>query len=405
MTDPTRREFIEKVCVGAAGAVTAGYSATAGGYPANETIRVGVIGCGGRAFNNLVPKTLALPGTKLVAACDVYTGHRERMVKLATDAGDKIDTTRRHEDIIDRKDVDAVIVATPDHWHVPISVAACESGKDVYCEKPLTHKLNEGERIIAAQNDNKRVLQVGMQQRSFPQFKRAKEIIRSGRLGNIHKVHMTWNRNDVPFRKPNRNITPKEFDWKRFLGNAKERPFDPYPAIQAWRWYWDFGAGILGDLMVHWLDAVNWALDLPMPSRAVSSGDNFATKGVWETPDTIQTILEYPEQRMQAHFEGTFVNQHTKAGVTFMGTDATLYVDRGRYEFTPEPRRDAKPEAVILGTEIKGADFDLDGTSLHIANWLECMRTREKPIAPAEAGVLSAAGAQFGNQAFPGYPG
>ena len=118
---------------------------------------------------------------------------------------------------------------------------------------------------------------------------------------------MSWNRNSTPFRKRTPKINPSEFDWKRFLGNAPPQPFDAYRAIGNWRWFWDFGAGILGDLMVHWLDAVNWILDLPSPSVAVTVGDQFATQGVWETPDTIQTIFRYPEKKLQVHFEGTFV--------------------------------------------------------------------------------------------------
>jgi predicted dehydrogenase len=210
---------------------------------------------------------------------------------------------------------------------------------------------------------------------------------------------MTWNRNSLPFRKYEPKIDPAQFDWKRFLGNAPDQPFDPYIALGNWRWYWDFGAGILGDLMVHWLDAVNWVLDLGMPDKAVTLGANYATKGVWQTPDTIETILQYPDKQVQVHFAGTFVNQHEKAGTTFMGTDATLYADRGRYEIYPEPRRDAKIERFVPGSGEKGADFDIDGTKLHIANWLECVRSREKPVAPAEAGVVAADAAHFANKA------
>lgn len=399
MSNKTRREFLESLCIGGAGIIAGGYGATARGYRANETIHIGVIGCGGRALHALMPKAMGLPGVAVTALCDVYTAH---LGHAATAVGGQPFTTKRFEDLLARTDVDAVIVATPDHWHVPISVAACESGKDVFCEKPLTHDLTEGKKIIAAQNEHKRVVQIGTQQRSMPQFVKAREVIREGRLGRIHKVHMTWNRNFMPFRKWVPGINPADFDWKRFLGNAKDQPFDPYRAIGNWRWFWDFGAGILGDLMVHWLDAVNWILDLPMPSRAVTIGDNFATEGVWETPDTIQTILHYPGKKLQIHFEGTFVNQHEKAGVTFMGTEATLYADRGRYEVFPEPNRGVKPESFAPGKDARGADFDVDGTVLHIADWLECIRTRKKPVAPAEAGVLASDAAHLANAALPG---
>ena len=398
---PSRRKFLRSISAGAASTVLAGAS-IAKGFPANETIHVGVIGCGGRSRRALMPKAMAVPGVNITALCDVYTHHLMVAGQQVRDAGGSAPlTTGVHEELLGRKDVDAVIIGTPDHWHVPLTVAACTSGKDVYCEKPLTHTLEEGAKVIAAQNDNQRVVQVGMQQRSLPQFAKAKELIRSGRLGKVHKIHMSWNRNSLPIRRGNPRLDPSQFDWKRFLGNAKEQPFDPYRAIGNWRWFWDFGAGILGDLMVHWLDAVNWILDLPLPERAVTVGDHFATARLWETPDTIQTLLRYPKQQLQIHFEGTFVNQHRRAGVTFMGTDGTLYADRGRFEFTPEPRRQAKPETFIPGKNEKGADFDVDGTILHMTNWFECIRSRKKPIAPAEAGVIAAGAAHIGNAALP----
>jgi predicted dehydrogenase len=395
-----RREFLERFCLGAAGILTA-CGGRAYGYPANETVQIGVIGCGGRARGSLLPQVLEIPGVRATAVCDVYTANREQAAQLAKGDGGDPFVTGYSEELLARKDVDAVIVGTPDHWHVPISVAACDSGKDVYCEKPLTHNLEEGKTLVEAQNKHRRIVQVGMQQRSMPQFARAREIVRSGRLGSIHKVHMSWNRNSLPVRNRPRvpGLSPKDFDWKRFLGSARDQPFDPYRAISNWRWFWDFGAGILGDLMVHWLDPVNWILDLPMPSHAVTIGDHFATAGLWETPDTIQTLMQYPESKLQIHFEGTFVNQHRKAGVTFMGTDGTLYVDRGRAVFEPEPKHAGEREEHILGSGIKGADFDVDGTLLHLANWIDCVRTRKKPAVPAEAGVLAADAAHFANLA------
>ncbi len=398
---PSRRDVLQSAGLGAA-ILTTGVAGSARGFAANETIHLGVIGCGGRAARNLMPKAMKQPGVKVVALCDVFDGNLGRAKATVEKAGGNPFTTKRHEELLARKDVDAVIVGTPDHWHVPVTVDACAAGKDVYCEKPLTHDLSEGEKVIAAQNEHKCVVQVGTQQRSMPQWAKARKLVQAGKIGHVHKVHMSWNRNFIPFRKYVPNINPNQFDWKRFLGNAPDQPFDPYRALGNWRWFWDFGAGILGDLMVHWMDAVNWVLDLPAPSHAVTVGDQFATKGVWETPDTIQTLLQYPKQKLQVHFEGTFVNRHRKAGTTFMGTKGTLYVDRGRYELHPEPRSDFKPEVFSPGGGEKGADFDVDGTSLHIADWLDCIRTRRKPIAPAEAGVAAAAAAHIANAALRG---
>jgi predicted dehydrogenase len=171
--------------------------------------------------------------------------------------------------------------------------------------------------------------------------------------------------------------------------------------MRHWRWFWDFGGGILTDLMVHWLDVVHWFLHMDHPATAVSIGDHFQTKGLWETPDTIQTLLRYPKHESQVYFEGTFLNARNAAMVEFMGTEATLYVDRGRYEIHPE-RGKGKVEEKILGTRPRGADFDTnpDGELLHLTNWVECMRSRKRPNAPAEAGVSAVTGAHLGNVAY-----
>src|SRR5262249_27364239 len=158
-------------------------------------------------------------------------------------------------------------------------------GKDVYVEKPLTHKLEEGRAVIDAQNKHKRIVQVGTQQRSMPHLIQAAELVRKGRLGAGHKIHLTWNRNSDRARRGPQGVDPKRLDWKGFLGNAPNQPFDDY-RFRNWRWFWDFGNGILTDLMVHWIDVVHWHFDLDHPLRAVTTGDNFISQGVWQTPDT-----------------------------------------------------------------------------------------------------------------------
>nr|MDQ3622991.1 Gfo/Idh/MocA family oxidoreductase [Verrucomicrobiota bacterium] len=297
-------------------------------------------------------------------------------------------------------DVDAVIIGSPDHWHVQMTADACKAGKDVYVEKPLTHTIAEGQAAIDAQNQHGRVVQVGTQQRSMPQFIKAREIVQAGTLGAIRKIHMTWNRNQTPFQKRVQEIKPEQVDWKRFLGTARPQPFDAY-RFRSWRWFWDFGGGILTDLMVHWLDAVFFMRELGVPAEITTVGDQLATKGSWETPDTIQTLMRFPNHGLQLHFEGTFVNGHNRAGVAIMGEDATLYVDRGRLELIPEARRKIEKLEMIVGGGERGADFStIDGETLHLNDWLEAIRTRRKPSAPAEAGVSSAEVAHLANQAF-----
>ena len=394
-----RREFLETLGLGAAGLLAAGYTATARGYAANETLSVACIGTGGRC-RKLMESLARIQGVKIVGVCDVWDQHLEQGHKLADGKAFK---SKNYKEVLARKDVDAVLIGAPDHWHVPLTVAACAAGKDVYVEKPLTHDLAEGAAVIDAQNKHKKIVQVGTQQRSMPQFQKGAEIVRSGQLGKIHKVHLTWNRNAPRANKPNLNIDPKTVDWKTFLGTAKDQPFDEY-RFRQWRWFWDFGGGIFTDLMVHFIDVVHWYLELDHPKSAVSIGDYYMAKDLWETPDTVQTLLRYPDHEVQVYFEGTFSNARNGAMLEFMGSEGTLYLDRGRYEVHPERNKKLAASELVLGTGPRGADFynAPDGELLHLVNWVECVRSRKTPNAPAEAGVSAASAAHLANLALRG---
>jgi predicted dehydrogenase len=395
----TRRTFLEKIAVGGATAHALASLETARGYAANDTLSVACLGTGGRC-QQLMHSLVKVPGVKIAAVCDVYDVQLDRAKKLADP---KAITSKQYRSLLERKDIDAVLIASPDHWHVPMAVDACNAGKDVYVEKPLTHDHCEGSQIIEAQNRNKKIVQVGMQQRSMPHIQQARELIKAGRIGEVFKVHLSWNRGGTArFERRSEGVDPGQVAWKDFLGSARDQPFDEY-RFRNWRWFWDFGGGVLTDLMVHWIDVAHWLLDLDHPLRATSIGNHFASGDLWQAPDSIQCILEYPNN-LQAHFEGTFSNSALGSMITFMGTTGTLYVDRGRYELTPEPGKGkGKAEELILGTNPhKGADFydKPDGELLHLTNWVECVRSRQKPNAPAETGVQAAAAAHLGNRAY-----
>lgn len=358
---------------------------------ANETLSIGCIGTGGRC-RHLMKALKTVPGVRIAAVCDIFEPHLAAGKQLA-DA--KAFTSKNYHEILDRKDIDAVLIGSPDHWHVPMTVDACAAGKDVYVEKPLTHDLSEGRAVIEAQDKNKRVVQVGTQQRSMPHLIKARELIRAGRIGKVLKVHLTWNRNTDRVRKNPLGINPSQVDWKAFLGKAREQPFDEY-RFRNWRWFWDFGGGLFTDLMVHWIDTVHWVLEPGDPLKAVSIGEHVIAKGVWETPDTVQTLLGYKE--LQAYFEGTFANARNRAMLEFMGTEGTLYCDRGRYEIHPE-RNKGQYEEMVLGAGERGKDFydKPDGELLHLTNWIESIRSRKKPSCPAEEGVRAAGAAHLAN--------
>jgi len=391
-----RRAFLKMAGVSAAGLAIGGYQASATGLPANETINIGLIGTGGRC-GQLVERLKVIPGVKLAAVCDIWDDNLARAKAYADPAAQ---ATRHYQEVLANKDIDAVLIATPDHLHVPIAIDACEAGKDVYVEKPLTHNIAEGDSIIQARNSSARIVQVGMQQRSMPHLAEARDILKSGQLGTIRKVHLTWNRNSGPTQKVIPNIPESAVDWKAFLGNAKDQPYDPYK-MRNWRFFWDFGGGIFTDLMVHFIDVTHWFLDMKHPDLATSIGNWFNRKDQWETPDTVQTLLQYNEPETQVYYEGTFYNARNAAMMEFMGSEATLYCDRGRYEVHPEYDKPIPYREVVYGSGDRGQDFydKPDGEMLHLGNWLECIRSRKEPNAPVEAGVGSSNAAHLANKA------
>jgi predicted dehydrogenase len=392
-----RRTFLQ---AGAAGLFAALGAESSRGFAANDTLNVACVGTGGRSRGALMPSLRKIPNVRIAAVCDVWDHALAEGAKLADP---KAEQTKEFRKLLDRADIDAVLIGTPDHWHVPMTVAACEAGKDVYVEKPLTHNLKEGRAVIDAQNKHKRIVQVGTQQRSMPQFQKAREIIKAGGIGTVYKVHLSWDRNAPGFEKWREHVDPKTVDWKAFLGNAPEQPFDEF-RFRSWRWFWDFGGGILTDLMVHFIDVAHWFLEVEHPTAATALGNHFKTEGVWQTPDTIQCLLKYPT--FEAHFEGTFVNARYGAMIEFMGTEATLYLDRGRYEIIPERTSKLKAQDMVLNTDGKGKGADFydkpDGELLHLTNWVECVRSRKAPNCPAEAGVSAASAAHLGNLAYRG---
>ncbi|MGL5096836.1 MAG: Gfo/Idh/MocA family protein, partial [Planctomycetia bacterium] len=376
----------------ATAAVTAGVGRAAG---PNEEIRVGCIGVGGRC-RTLMKSLQAVPGVKMTAICDVWD-HPLGLAKPLAD--EKATVVRDWQRILDDKNIDAVLIGTPDHWHAPMTIAACAAGKDVYVEKPLTHDLKEGAALLDASKKHGRVVQVGTQQRSMPHIAAARKLIQEGKIGRVVRVHLSWNRNTDRVKRNLPALDFKTVEWKKFLGSAPEQSFDEYKMLN-WRWFWDFGGGIFTDLMVHWIDVAHWVLDLDHPDHAVSLGRHINSAGVWETPDSVQTILAYPNDVLM-HFEGSFSNARNAARIEFQGTEASIHVDRGGYVLHPEKKSKIPPSEMILGTGPRGGDFydKPDGELLHLTNWIDCVRSRKKPTTPIEAGVSAASAAHLANLA------
>jgi predicted dehydrogenase len=380
-----RRRFVQ-----AALATAASYGRILG---ANDRIRIGAIGTGGRCQYLLSQLKLA-EGNEIVACCDVYEPRRlEAKAKYgAADASVHVD----FREILDRKDVDAVVVGTPDHWHVPVTIAGVRAGKDVYCEKPVTHTLEEEAPLLAAVRETKRIVQVGLQQRSWEHFAQARDEVAAGRLGQVTLIRTYWFQNHIPANGRVPSFETSKLDWKRFLGTAPDRPFDP-DQFGNWRWYWDFGGGAMTDLFVHWVDVAHWIMGDDSPSRATANG----LKAVLlqrQTPDTMSAALSY--RKVIVEFDCALLGYIEGGGLMIRGTKAGMRLWRGGFEVYNEiPRYSENPNPSGASMEVKSTK---DGTLPHLRNFLDCVRSRKQPNAPVEIGIAAARAGHVANLAMRG---
>ena len=369
---------------GAAAMTAASYSRVLG---ANDKIQLGVIGPGDRG-TYVMSRFQQNPSVHVAALCDVYAEHIDRAKQKAPDAkafGD-------HRKMLEEKGLDVVLVATPDHWHATCAIDALNSGRDVYCEKPLTRRIEEGPRIVKAARVNERVCQVGMQQRSGKHYIEAKKLyVDPGKLGKVTLARTWWHGNSYHLRKAPASLQtlPSNLDWDRFLGPVKWRDWDPQQYYN-WRAYLDFGGGQVTDLFTHWIDVVHMFLGSDVPKAASAEGGVYAYKDGRTAPDTINVLLQYPAE-FTATFEATLVPGIRGEGVELCGTEGRLLIDRGHYEFHPAGKG---AEAVVVKAE------DPDMTFAHVSNFLECVRSRQRPDADVLIGHRSAQASHLGNIAY-----
>jgi predicted dehydrogenase len=260
-----RRTFI----TAASGVALGTRMAAATAQGANNRIRIGVIGTGGRT-RGLMSHLKKLPGNEMVSVCDVY---EPRLLQAAADITDRTVTkVADYRRILDDREIDAVVIGTPDHWHKAITLDAVAAGKDVYVEKPVSHTIEEGAEMVKAIEASKQIVQTGTQQRSWDHWVQGKQIIDSGRLGQITFIQTYWYQHATAGKYP--PVSMDKLDWKRWLGSAPDQPFRPERFFQ-WRHFWDFGGGCLTDLMTHWIDVVHWYMDVDAPLSVAATGHNY----------------------------------------------------------------------------------------------------------------------------------
>ena len=431
-----RRDFIRR----SSGATTGALALRSGGrvlwaselgrasVAPSDRVRVGVIGIGARAQQDAYSFTV-VPGVELVAAADVYTDRLTRAKELF---GETLATTGDYRQILDRKDIDAVLIGTPDHWHKRIMVEAMESGKDVYCEKPMTYTIEEGFEIIDAQKRTNRIVQIGSQWPDSPLTQLAKKWIDEGRLGQITLIK-SWENRNTPAGAWFYPIAPdgneKNIDWKTWLGSAPQCPFDPKRYFR-WRCYWDYSGGLQTDLVVHHLNTVNFLMGQTGPQSAITYGGSYRWKKIYpevEVPDVVNTLFQYPNFSYNVSL--TLNSSVEGFGTYVMGTKGTIQIDEVKMTFYPDHPLDdygwvvaAWPEALqkefvkkenIVGINQPWAPgtctapeanehYDIigDPTDLHVKAFVESVRSRQPTLEGAEQGHNAAVGAHIANMSY-----
>jgi predicted dehydrogenase len=374
MQNTNRRHFLMATGLTAAAATRA--------WGANDTLRVGIIGNGGR-MGSLIRSADKVAPWQIVAACDVYSPHLDEL-KTRENAANA--TTHVDYKEVLAKDLDAVFIAVPDHSHVRVATDALAAGKDVYLEKPVTHSVEEGEKLIHAVRSSKQVLQCGMQQRSWRHFQSAVELLQGGNIGRITQIRTYWYQN-YQSDWPRKLIDPNLLDWKRWLGSAPDQPFSQEKYTR-WRWFWNFGGGAMTDLFSHWIDVVHWAMKDDQPSVAQMLGEKYVFEQ-WDCPDTVQCGFRY--NGFGVGYEGTMVSSIDDGGLEFRGTEGTLKLNRSGFEIDRE--RVGKGNPILTERSFE------DGTIAHMRNFFECVKSRKDPNAPVEAGVAAARAGQIANLA------
>jgi predicted dehydrogenase len=370
-----RRHFLR----GASALTALSYSRVLG---ANDRIQLGVIGCGDRGRYDM--GNFQKANADVVAVCDIYGAQIDKAREKAPQAKGFKD----HRALLDLKEVDVALIATPDHWHAAIAIDALNAGKDVYVEKPLTRTIEEGPPIVKAARVNERVCQVGMQQRSGQHYLQAKrEYFDTGKLGKITLARTWWYGNGYHLRRAPEELQkqPSNLDWAHFLGPLKWRDYDPQQYFN-WRAYLDFGGGQVTDLFTHWIDVVHMFMGQEVPLSASAAGGVYKYKDGRTAPDTINVLLEYPAE-FTATFEATLAPGITGAALEIAGTEGRLWISRERYEFHPVGRG-AQPVIVNAFSRI---DED------HVNNFLECVRSRQRPNGDVLIGHRSAQASHLGN--------
>ena len=432
---PSRRNFIQKVSTSVLSAMVVPEILKAEGnrtqqewlhrnrpFSPNDNIQIALIGAGGMGLAD-ANTAITTPGVKLIAACDLYDG---RLDASKNKYGKDIFTTRDYRELLLRRDIDAVIVATPDHWHKDISVAAMNAGKAVYCEKPMTHDVSEGSAVVEAQNRNKVVFQVGSQGLSSLGNEKARELLAAGAIGQLNYAEGFWARNSPEgawqYTIPT-DASKKTVDWKMFLHQYPDRPFDAKRFFR-WRCYKDYGTGVSGDLFVHLFSSLHFITNSKGPQKIMAMGGLRYWKDGREVPDVLMGMFDYAETPEHPAFnlslrvnfidgtaDSTYLRLVGSEGSMNVEWDKVTLIRNKAYAANDDPLMATKlnkdkvesprklilpPDTTIYAAEegYKGAHYD------HFTNFFTAIRNKTSVVEDALFGYRAAAPALLCNDSY-----
>jgi predicted dehydrogenase len=383
---------------------------------ANDRIVVGQIGLGGRGYYE-VTINLKNPQVELAAVCDVF---RPLADLTKQKCGGRTESYTDFRRVLDRKDIDAVFVSTPDHWHAPITILACEAGKDVYCEKPVSHTIAEGRSMVQARRKYNRVVAVGSQQRSAPHFAKCAELVQAGYIGDVSAIDCWIVSNEYPqgAGRVADSAPPAGLDWDLYLGPAPKVPYNRNRYTWNFRWYWDYSGGNMTDWGAHHLDSIHQIMNVTSPKSAFAVGSRKLNDDR-DTPDTLLATIDYGKFAVRFTNSQVGIRMDKYAGTLFYGTKGTLFVDRGGYEVIPSkfsaivrsdidqvqdmlesrrrevsgevppPRDRTAAPPLCEPVKVTGIKMDPAIQAVHVQNFLDCVKSRNHPAADVEIGHTS----------------
>ena len=391
--DLSRREFLGHSAKNAAvaGAAAAGVVALAparsSGSPA-ERVAVGVIGVRRRGLE-LATLLAGRSDTDVAVICDVDPGVLDSATPRLMEAqGFAPEHTGEFQRVIDRTDLDAVVIATPDHHHATMTQLACQAGKDVFVEAPVSRTIDESRQLVEVARDTGRVIQCGLQQRSGGHFREAIELIHAGEIGRVRLARAWTVHRGKSIGTRSETDPPAGVDYAAWLGSATPGPFHPARFHDSWRWFWDFGTGALGRYGVHSLDVARWGLGLELPTRTSASGGIYHFQDDRQTPDTLCVQFDYPDATIawEHRLWSTRGPEGRSEGTAFYGELGTLIIDRGGYK--------------IYGRSQAPHSDGLRADADHVANFIDCIRSRQAPAADIDIGSTSSTLCHLGNLAY-----